>query len=220
MPSTKERKWRNSWRSASPITKGSFVIAAAVGCATIAYAFIAYFQLGTMDGTLAEMKRSGTQSTQQMWSGIGNINWLARSADWSQKVAKKQAEERSGKCKKQTAAQVRTATAAKNAAQTASETLHISQRAYISVGAPNIEFGEQRQSTFLSKIRDIFLLDPHILSGCWKETPKPKTVEFTPTIIGLNAECRMSLLTRRLHLEGCISTPKSIEPGNSGLLLG
>ena len=46
-------------------------------------------QLAVMRGTLAEMQRSGEQSTTQMWSAIGNINWMARSMDWSQKVGKK-----------------------------------------------------------------------------------------------------------------------------------
>lgn len=47
--------------------------------------FIYGCQLKVMQGQLDEMKRSGEQSTQQMWSAIGNINWEARSADWSQK---------------------------------------------------------------------------------------------------------------------------------------
>jgi hypothetical protein len=42
-------------------------------------------QLSVMRGTLAEMKRSGEQSTEQVWSAILNLNWMARSADWSQK---------------------------------------------------------------------------------------------------------------------------------------
>ncbi len=42
-------------------------------------------QLGVMHGTLAEMKRSGEQSTEQVWSAIGNINWMARTMDQSSK---------------------------------------------------------------------------------------------------------------------------------------
>jgi len=45
-------------------------------------------QLRVMQGQLDEMKRSGEQSTEQMWSAIGNINWMARSMDWSQKSTK------------------------------------------------------------------------------------------------------------------------------------
>jgi hypothetical protein len=40
-----------------------------------------------MSRTLAEQERSGEKSTDQVWKAIGNINWMARSADWSQKVA-------------------------------------------------------------------------------------------------------------------------------------
>jgi hypothetical protein len=49
-------------------------------------------QLHVMQRQLDEMKRSGEQSTQQMWSAIGNINWEARSMDWNQKVAKQSIE--------------------------------------------------------------------------------------------------------------------------------
>ncbi|MGA9671793.1 MAG: hypothetical protein WBQ94_21455, partial [Terracidiphilus sp.] len=45
-------------------------------------------QLVAMQEQLAEMKRGGEQSTEQMWSAIGNINWEARSMDWSQKSTK------------------------------------------------------------------------------------------------------------------------------------
>lgn len=51
--------------------------------------FIYGCQLHVMQGQLTEMKRSGEQSTQQMWSAIGNINWEARSMDWSQKVSQR-----------------------------------------------------------------------------------------------------------------------------------
>jgi hypothetical protein len=42
-------------------------------------------QLSVMRGTLTEMKRSGEQSTEQVWSAVGNINWMAKSMDESQK---------------------------------------------------------------------------------------------------------------------------------------
>ncbi len=42
-----------------------------------------------MQGQLDEMKRSGEQSTEQVWRAIDNINWLARSMDWSQKTTQK-----------------------------------------------------------------------------------------------------------------------------------
>jgi hypothetical protein len=53
---SRKKKWKNSWRSASPITKGTFILAAAVAVATVAYSFIAGFQLRVMGSQLAEMK--------------------------------------------------------------------------------------------------------------------------------------------------------------------
>jgi hypothetical protein len=38
-----------------------------------------------MNGTLAEARRSGEQSTKQMWQAVGNINWMARTMDQSSK---------------------------------------------------------------------------------------------------------------------------------------
>jgi hypothetical protein len=40
-------------------------------------------QLSVMQGTLAEMQRSGNAATNQTWQAIGNINWLARTMDGS-----------------------------------------------------------------------------------------------------------------------------------------
>src|ERR1019366_6300424 len=42
-------------------------------------------QVGIMQDTLSEMRRSGQESTNQMWQAVGNINWMARSMDLSQK---------------------------------------------------------------------------------------------------------------------------------------
>lgn len=44
-------------------------------------------QLTVMQGTLEEQKRSGQQTTDQVWRAIDNLNWAARSMDWSQKSA-------------------------------------------------------------------------------------------------------------------------------------
>lgn len=46
-------------------------------------------QQTVMQGQLNEMKRSGEQSTKQMWSAIGNINWLAHSMDLSEKQSER-----------------------------------------------------------------------------------------------------------------------------------
>jgi hypothetical protein len=49
-------------------------------------------QLNVMRGTLAEMQRSGQQSTDQVWQAIGNINWMAKSMDGSTKQSQQSME--------------------------------------------------------------------------------------------------------------------------------
>ena len=44
----RKKKWKNSWRSASPITKGTFIITAAIATSTIAYTLISLLALGPM----------------------------------------------------------------------------------------------------------------------------------------------------------------------------
>jgi hypothetical protein len=82
-----KQSWLLRFRKSPPHTQTNIVCTALIMVATIAYAFIAGFQLSAMRGTLAEMKRSGEQSTAQMWSAINNINWMARSMDLSQKTS-------------------------------------------------------------------------------------------------------------------------------------
>lgn len=53
------------------------------------YSCYARKQFIIMDGTLAETRRSGQQSTEQVWRAIDNLNWAARSMDLSQKQAQK-----------------------------------------------------------------------------------------------------------------------------------
>lgn len=87
---TNGNKWRNSWRSASPITKGSFIMTAAIAGATIAYALIAWGQLHAMR-TIAgdnskqtqELIGAATQMKNAGWvfsgaaQGINNAGWNA-----------------------------------------------------------------------------------------------------------------------------------------------
>lgn len=56
MSAPRKKKWKNSWRSASPITKGTFIVADAVAAATIAYSIIAGLQLAAIRGQLREMQ--------------------------------------------------------------------------------------------------------------------------------------------------------------------
>lgn len=84
------KKWRNSWRSASPITKGSFIMTAAIAVATIAYAIIAGCQLHTMRQIADDSSRqtqsligAATQIQNAGWTfsgaaqGINNAGWSA-----------------------------------------------------------------------------------------------------------------------------------------------
>jgi len=56
-------------------------------------------------GTLEEMKRSGAQSTDQMWQAIGNVNWMARTMDQSQKKTSASLDATLAEMRKQTSAQ-------------------------------------------------------------------------------------------------------------------
>jgi hypothetical protein len=80
------RSWLLRFRKSPAHTQTNIVCTTIIAIATVAYTFVAGFQLIVMRGTLSEMKTSGEQSTQQMWSAISNLNWIARSVDWSQKT--------------------------------------------------------------------------------------------------------------------------------------
>jgi hypothetical protein len=62
---SKKKKWKNSWRSASPITKATFILASAVSIATVAYSIIAAFQLSEMKRTnsLTQQALNGSEDT-------------------------------------------------------------------------------------------------------------------------------------------------------------
>src|SRR5450631_908666 len=65
----KGKKWRNSWRAASPITKGSFIMTAGIAAATIAYAVIAGWTLHVMRGIAAD----NSQQAQQLIDAANQI---------------------------------------------------------------------------------------------------------------------------------------------------
>jgi hypothetical protein len=85
---TKGKKWRNSWRSESPVTKGSFIMTAAIAVATIAYALIAWGQYCAMQKIATdnskqaqELINAATQIKNAGWTfsgaaiGINNVGW-------------------------------------------------------------------------------------------------------------------------------------------------
>ncbi|MBB5056906.1 hypothetical protein HDF16_001591 [Granulicella aggregans] len=62
------KSWKRSWRSTSPITKATLLLTAGVAFATIAYAFIAAYQLGEMrhtnDLTREALKKADQNSVE------------------------------------------------------------------------------------------------------------------------------------------------------------
>ncbi len=72
---TKIKRFRNSWRSASPITKGSFVMTAGIALATIIYAFIAW-------RTLRAMRSIADDNSKQTYQMIEAANEI-KHAGWT-----------------------------------------------------------------------------------------------------------------------------------------
>ncbi|MGI8961990.1 MAG: hypothetical protein ACR2IV_19970 [Bryobacteraceae bacterium] len=91
-------------------------------------------QLSVMRGTLAEVKTSGETTRQQIWSAIGNMNWMAKSMDESMKKLSEQASDTyalAASAKSQ----------ADNTRVLAEQTkiaLHVTERAYIVAEAPEL----------------------------------------------------------------------------------
>lgn len=125
----KRKKWRNSWRSASPITKGGLILTSFVALATIANAIVAWRTLDAMKSISAD----NTQQTQKLLDSanqIKNAGWVfsgaaigINNANWGA-VGKLQAQ----------VDQVR------RSADASREALHISQRAYIADEGPIINW--------------------------------------------------------------------------------
>lgn len=116
--------WRNVlwnrgfWLFASTVT---MAVAAAL------YTHYASKQLSVMSGTLAEARRSGQQSTEQVWRAIDNLNWAARSMDAAVKESKQQFDDTLTQMRAQTKAQLRSS-------KIAGDTLRITQRSNVSIG--------------------------------------------------------------------------------------
>jgi len=81
------QRLKQSWRMTNNWNKLLVLLTAVIAISNGCYSCYARKQFIIMDGTLKEMKRSGQQSTEQVWRAIDNINWMARSMDLSQKGA-------------------------------------------------------------------------------------------------------------------------------------
>jgi hypothetical protein len=137
------KNWKRSWRSASPITKATLGLTAAVAIATVAYALIAEFQLSEMrrtnrdtEAALGNAAKSSQDASEQFQvqlhhfdASLGvnqiQINKMDRLARATEKAAR----------------------AAQSASVTAKEALHVSERAYLFIQAPVPNF-EQHALTF------------------------------------------------------------------------
>jgi hypothetical protein len=73
-PSPKRKKWRNSWRAASPLTKASMMLAAGVAVATIGYTIAAWRTLKVMK----EISKDSSAQTAQLIDAANQI----KSAAW------------------------------------------------------------------------------------------------------------------------------------------
>jgi len=125
-----KRSWWERFKLSSAHTQANIVCTILIMLATIGYAGIAGNQLilinrqiAIMQGALDETRRSGEQSTEQMWQAVGNINWIARTADQSTK-------DNLAQIKEQTAIQGRAANTAKSVAVTADASLKSSQQQF------------------------------------------------------------------------------------------
>jgi|CZKF01.1.fsa_nt_gi hypothetical protein len=136
----KIKKWRNSWRSASPITKAGVVLTFAVAIATIAYSLIAWRQLNAMQVISA----GNAQQTQQLIEAANQIKVAA----WEFKGSAQSINENVGNAVKTLQSQVEQMDASRRSAdknsavsmQATIDNFHNEQRAWISAqpatGAP------------------------------------------------------------------------------------
>jgi type II secretory pathway pseudopilin PulG len=127
----KQKRWRNSWRSASPITKASLILSIFVAVATIAYTIAAWKTLVVM----REISRDSTQQTDKLIDAatqIKNAGWVfsgaaqgINNAGWSG-VGELQTQ-----AKKMDAARVAAEVQSVNALKTAIQNARSDQRAYL-----------------------------------------------------------------------------------------
>jgi hypothetical protein len=82
--------WVRRFRESPPHTQTNIVCTAIIMVATVAYAIVAGLQLSAirgqlevMRGALSDSQRSGETTTNQIWQAVGNVNWMARTADQS-----------------------------------------------------------------------------------------------------------------------------------------
>jgi len=84
--SGRKKKWKNSWRSASPITKGSFYLAASIAVATIGNTIIAIRSLNLSRRSLVDVQRAvvsaDTFTTARQLGKDGQIDGMQFTVGW------------------------------------------------------------------------------------------------------------------------------------------
>ena len=129
------QRFRASWRMTSNWNKLLVLLTAVIAVSNGCYSCYARKQFVIMYGTLAEMKRSGEQSTDQIWRAIENLNWMARSADSSQKSTQTAVENSDRQNKKSIAAVLeagaKTDEISKLALKASIEASQLDQRAWV-----------------------------------------------------------------------------------------
>lgn len=138
---TKRKKWRNSWRSASPITKAGLYVSAIAVVATMTLAFLAWRQLDAMK-TIAS---SNTQQTQQLVEAANQMKTAAwtfsgasigtNNAVWGA-VGKLQLQ--ADQVKRSASAALSASETAKGALALSDKALRVSERPYVTI--QNIRF--------------------------------------------------------------------------------
>jgi hypothetical protein len=121
------------WRQTTIANKALVLTSVLVAFGTLFYAAAAAFQVWLM-------AESGKHTDQQIGWVIDNVNWLARSADSSQKAIQKQASDTVAEMQKRTLAQELTAGAAEKSAKIAKDSLkatiesfHNEDRAWVGI---------------------------------------------------------------------------------------
>ncbi len=101
--------------------------------ASILAAIFICLQWIVMDSTLNEMKRSGDNATNQLWQAIGNMNWMARTADGSLHQAQQIFEANKLQTKRLADSTEKAAEAAKSGTETNRNALVLENRPWLGV---------------------------------------------------------------------------------------
>ncbi len=135
----KKKSLRRSWAASGPVAKLTAVFAGVAAVATVIYTAAAVRQLIVMSGQLSELKRSGASATDQMWHAIGNIHWMAKTMDVTQRETLAEMRSQSQAMQKSADATQRTANTTAGALALAQE----AQQPWVGIVGATIRISEQ-----------------------------------------------------------------------------